>query len=189
MRDRTRDPEAGGTFSRPEVQEPLISWWKILCRSGGDLKILRRCRTPAEVACTPVFHRLRHQLEPLVPLSPEHCVHLALVAGVLSHVNRNMPEEYEREVRRSFAAQMARPFRIRGPWKKARVSSLRFRHLLGINDPDRLYPALIRVVRLLGGSVDIASLAESIYLWGDHTKREWACAYYAYALREEEQGS
>jgi CRISPR system Cascade subunit CasB len=188
VRDRTTDPEPGRIFSRPEVQDALLSWWKDLHRAGGDLKVLRHCRTPAEVACTPAFHRLRHQLEPLVPFSSEHGIHLALVAGVLSHVNGNLSDEYERDVRRSFAAQMARPPMNRGPGKKARVSSLRFRHLLGIDDPDRLYPALIRIVRRLNGSVDITSLAEGIYPWDDHTKREWACAYYAYAPREDEHG-
>ena len=88
MRDRTRDPEPGRIFSRPEVQDTLLSRWKDLHRAGGDLKILR--------------------------------------------------------------------------------------HLLGIDDPDRLSPALIRIVRLLNGSVDSAGLAEGIYPWDDHTKREWA---------------
>ena len=65
------------------------------------------------------------------------------------------------------------------------MSGLRFRQLLKIEDPDKLYTTMIRLVRLLGGSVDIVSLANGIYWWNEHTKKEWAYAYYENAPSEE----
>ena len=47
---------------------------------------------------------------------------------------------------------------------------------------------MIRLVRLLGGSVDIVSLANGIYWWNERTKKEWAYAYYENAPSEEKQG-
>ena len=102
MRDQTLDPEAGGTFFRPEVQETLLSRWKDLHRAGGALKVLR--------------------------------------------------------------------------------------HLLRIDDPDRLYPVLIRIVRLLNGSVDSAGLPRVFTCGATIRKENGPYAYYAYAPREEEQG-
>ena len=67
---------------------------------------------------------------------------------------------------------MASPPSKGGPGKKACVSSMRFRQLLKIEDTDKLYTTMIRLVRLLGGSVDdIVSLANGIYWWNERTKK------------------
>ena len=128
------------------------------------------------------------RLEPLGSISPDQMDRLAIVAGVLSHVKENKTEDRERNLLRSFAVQMASPPPKGSPGKKACVSGMRFRQLLKVEDADKLYATMIRLVRLLGGSVDIVSLANGIYWWNERTKKEWAYAYYEHAPSEEKLG-
>ena len=147
------------TFSQSEVRVALLSWWKELDTARGDRAALRQCHNPLEVAFTPAFHRLKMRLEQFGSISPDQMGRLAIVAGVLSHVKENKPEDRERNLQRAFAVQMASPPPKGDPGKKACVSGMRFRQLLKIEDPDKLYATMIRLVRLLGGSVDIVSLS------------------------------
>jgi len=159
-------------FTRPETIEVLITWWKALDISRGDRAELRRCHSPLKVAFTPAFHRLRYSMMKQGPVKDED---LALVAGILSHVKSNMPG--------SFPVQMAGSDSPDA--KKAKVSGLRFRRLLTIDDHDKLYETMIRIVHLLGDKADIPSLANGIYWWNDRMKKEWAFAYYEHAPGEE----
>jgi CRISPR system Cascade subunit CasB len=176
------------TFSQPEVQDALISWWKELDTVRGDRAALRQCHNPLEVVFTPAFHRLKLRLEPFGSVSPDHRENLAIVAGVLSYVKEYRYKGHESNFQRSFAVQMASPPLKWIPVKRACVSDLRFRQLLKIDDPEKLYTTMIRLVRLLGGSVDIVSLANGIYWWNERTKQEWAYAYYENAPSEEKSG-
>jgi CRISPR system Cascade subunit CasB len=173
------------TFSQPEMRDAFLSWWKELDNVRGDRAALRHCHTPLEVVFTPGFHRLKMRLETFGSVSPDHMENLAIVAGVLSHVKKYRHKDHERNFQRSFAVQMASPSLKCGVEKRACVSDLRFRQLLKIDDPDKLYTTMIRLVRLLGGSVDIASLANGIYWWNERTKKEWAYTYYENVPREE----
>jgi len=179
------------TFSHQGAREALLSWWKELDDARGDRAALRQCHNPLEVAFTPAFHRLKMRLEQYGTISPDQMDKLALVAGVLSHVKENKTECRERNIQRSFVVKMASPSPKGGLGKKACVSELRFRQLLKIEDPDKLYMTMIRLVRLLGGSgdpVEVVSLANGIYWWNERTKKEWAFAYYENAPNEEKQG-
>lgn len=160
------------TFTNPETRDILIAWWKELDKTRGDRAQLRRCHSPLEVAFSPAYHRLRWALKKSGPVNDEH---LAIIAGVLSHVKENNPG--------SFPIQMAGSDSADG--KKSRVSGLRFRRLLAVDDRDKLYETIIRVVHLLGDAVDIPSLASGIYWWNERTKKEWAFAYYEHAPSEE----
>jgi len=182
-------PEPDLTVLSQEAQDALISWWKELDAGSADRALLRHCRTPRDVACTPAFHRLILRLEPWCgPMSPGSVDRLSLVAGVLSHVKGNRPDAFEKDITRSFAVQMARPFPPWGRGENACVSDLRFRKLLKIEEPDTLYTTMIHLVRRLNGSVDIAGLAHGIVQWNESTKKEWAYAYYEHVAREEKQG-
>ena len=64
------------------------------------------------------------------------------------------------------------------------MSGLRFRRLLKIEDRDDLYGAVVRTIRLLDGSVNIASLADGVYWWNERTKNNWAFDYYDKAPKE-----
>ncbi|MFA4861675.1 type I-E CRISPR-associated protein Cse2/CasB [Methanoregula sp.] len=160
------------TFTQPETREILITWWKALDTSRGDRAELRRCHSPLNVAFTPAYHRLRIAMMKQGSVKDED---LALVAGVLSHVKSYTSG--------SFPIQMAGTDSADA--KKAKINSHRFRRLLAIDDQDKLYETIIRVVRMLGGAVDIPSLANGIYWWNERTKKEWAFAYYEHAPSEE----
>lgn len=159
------------SFTRhPEEKEILEKWWKEFKNNPGDRAALRRCRSAAEIAFIPYFHRLRLDLIKIAYVQPQS---LARVAGIMSHV-----KNYDESNVWSIARQMAA--RKEGS-DQPRVSDLRFRRLLAVDDADELYGSMIRIVRLLGGAVDIPSLADGIYWWNGRTKNTWAYDYYSEA--------
>jgi len=155
----------------PELQKLLLDWWQGLDQARGDRAELRRATTPAAVAFSPVFHRLLHSLQ---RIGRPSAASLAVVAGVLSHIK-------EQDGSGAFAAQMASP---KAGSDKARVSGLRFRRLLKIADREELYQPLIRTARLLDGRVNLISLADGIYFWGENVRKQWAYNYYETAPSE-----
>ena len=157
--------------NNPDARSALVEWWGGLERARGDRAALRRCRSAPEIAFVPAFHRLRHDLSRIAPVDAEK---LAVVAGILSHVRKN---DYSLR----FAQQMATS---KDGGDRARVSGLRFRRLLKIEGRDDLYGAIVRIVRLLDGSVNIASLADGVYWWNERTKNNWAFDYYDRAPEE-----
>ena len=157
--------------NNPDARSALVEWWGGLERARGARAALRRCRSAQEIAFVPAFHRLRHDLSRIAPVDAEK---LAVVAGILSHVRKN---DYSLR----FAQQMATS---KDGGDRARVSGLRFRRLLKIEGRDDLYGAIVRIVRLLDGSVNIASLADGVYWWNERTKNNWAFDYYDRAPEE-----
>lgn len=157
--------------NNPDARSALVEWWGGLERARGDRAALRRCRSAQEIAFVPAFHRLRHDLSRIAPVDAEK---LAVVAGILSHVRKN---DYSLR----FAQQMATS---KDGGDRARVSGLRFRRLLKIEGRNDLYGAVVRTIRLLDGSVNIASLADGVYWWNERTKNNWAFDYYDRAPEE-----
>jgi len=98
---------------------------------------------------------------------------LALITGLAARVKINTMENTVPEQMASGKAD-----------ESARVSGLRFRRLLKVKDPDALFTTLGRVIALLGGAVNLQSLAESVYFWNDRTRKKWAFEYYAKAPSE-----
>ena len=154
-----------------DVQKTLLDWWQGLDQARGDRAELRRATTPTEVAFSPTFHRLLHSLQRWAHLSPAS---LAVVAGVLAHVKK-----HDRTA--AFAAQLAT---AKSGSTRPRVSDLRFRRLLKFTERDELFEPLIRTVHLLDGSLNIVSLADGIYFWGDNVRKQWAYSYYEKASSE-----
>jgi len=153
----------------------LLAWWESLDRDRGARADLRRAASPSEVAFCPSFHRLLAQLRGKgYPLGREAAAALATVAGVVAHVKSN-------DGGVTIARQMATPKSAGGG---ARLSGLRFRRLLAVSGRDELFPLMIRVVRLLGGTVDLISLANAAFWWNVKTKKDWAYDYYATAPTE-----
>jgi len=141
----------------------LIEWWSEL--SKGDKAELKRCSSLEEVALLGAYHRLRVRLLPLTPVDP---IRLAVVAGLASHVKVN-----NQTLR--IAEQMA----VKKSGSEVPViSELRFRRLLVIDDLSDLYRTMIRIVRMLGGEVNLISLADSVYRWNIGTKKEFASEYF-----------
>lgn len=145
----------------------LFQWWKELEDRRGDRAQLRRTRDPAEVVFVPAYHYLYHQLR----LADKEA--LACVAGLCAHVKDN-------DSGQTFAEQMA------DGNDKAKVSGLRFRRLLRIDDRDELYNAMRRMIQMLGGVVNIYSLAQTVYWWNQRTKKQLAYEYYEHAPAKEQ---
>ncbi len=174
------------TETKTETETPwqattreTIAWWKTLNEHRGDRAALRRCRTPAEVAFTPAFYRLKAKVSP--ELDPEK---LAAVAGILAHVD-SLPETEKRE---TIAGVFARPA---DGGTAPRISDPRFRRLLRVADYDytELYPMVTRLIRQLDRKVPtsaVPSLIWGVYSWNQNTKRRWAEAYYEHVTRNED---
>ena len=155
---------------KPFDTQALLHWWKTLEDDKAGRAELRRCRDATDVALTAAFFRF---LQKFGINDRRHIDRYALIAGVLAHVKR-----YDET--RHVAAQMATP----KTGSRARVSGLRFRRLIQLRDRGAILQPMIRTVRLLEGTVDIQSLAEGLYWWSDHTRKEWAHHYYMTAPQE-----
>ncbi len=145
----------------------LHTWWADLEDNKGDRARLRRCREPLEALFVSVYHDLYRELR-----QHGHADHVKLpaVAALAAHV---------RTVRgdKPLAHQMAAP-KVEDS-TTPQLSELRFRRLLQCETLDELFPALRRVVHLLNGSLNLYSLANSVYRWDDRERRQWAYAYYS----------
>jgi len=154
----------------PEMKAIMV-WWQDLNANRGDRAELRRCSTLAEVAFSPAFHRLRFALMKFGWVNADA---LALVAGLAARVKSDIPGN-------TLAAQMA----TGKPDGSARVSGLRFRRLLKVKGQEELYGAMIRILALLSGGINLQSLAESVYYWNDRTRKKWAFEYYSQSPSEQ----
>lgn len=151
-------------------EQALFSWWKELENNKGDRAELRRCRSATDVAFTQAFYRFLRAID---RKDRSNIDQLALIAGVLAHVEKNDPSN-------RIAEQMA----TQKSGSNARVSGLRFRRLLKIDDREELYQALVRLIHLLNGTANIFSLAESAFYWSERTRKDWAYDYYSNAPQE-----
>ena len=101
---------------------------------------------------------------------------LSLIVGLLARVKTNADGS-------NIAGQMATG-KSDG---SARVSGLRFRRLLKVKDCEDILLAMTRTIALLGGAVNLQSLARSMYLCDDKyvdIRKEWAFDYYSKAPDE-----
>ncbi|MHC1625777.1 MAG: type I-E CRISPR-associated protein Cse2/CasB [Methanoculleaceae archaeon] len=148
-----------------QVISTIVDWWRSLEKMRGGRADLRRCRTPEEVFFVPEYH---HLLSLVRPFGKPKLEEMAIIAGILSHVKDN-------DESAPVAEQMAQ---IKGAGDSPLVSETRFRRLMQITSPEELYPAMIRLVRHLGGVVNIPDLVKSLYWWNDKTRKRWALVYY-----------
>lgn len=142
----------------------------------GDRALLRRCRSLDEIRLTPVFYALRQQLAAQnveVAADYQGDEKLAIILGLAAWVKVN--DESQR-----FSQQLAGR---RSGTTDAKLSGLRFRKLLLIEDRQKLYEELIGVIRLLGDTANIKSLAYDLYHWRPDSscfiRRQWAEDYYS----------
>ena len=133
---------------------------------------MRRCHKLTEVAFSPAYHRLRLALIRIGSVNDDR---LTLVAGLAARVKVDSAGS-------SIAEQMATP--KEGNKDKAKVSGLRFRRLLKVKDQEELFTSMGRIIALLGGAVNLRSLAQSVYFWNDRTRNRWAFDYYSKATSE-----
>ena len=141
----------------------LLAWWNQLQEDRGARAELRRCRNVDEVVMTAAFQRLCSRMKPVFSGQSGWEERLAAIAGLLSHVKVV-------ETGLSLAHQMSEG-------NPPVISESRFRRLLQRDRAD-LYPAMIRVLRMLKGKADIHEIAHAVFYWGNGVKKQWAYTYY-----------
>ena len=149
------------------MTESLAKWRSDLHephRRGARAE-LRRSKSITDVIMTPLYQQLCSRLgEELESFSKQDKERLAFIAGLLAHVREHSK------------AKLASAMSNGSP---SCVSELRFRRLLQHEWDDRLYGAMIRVIRMLKYQVNVYDLIESMYYWNEQKKKEWAYAYFS----------
>lgn len=143
----------------------LEKWWQGLEDRRGDRAVLRRAKNVQEIALLPEFHRALQKVRPFFKKEKHWEDQMAPVFGLLSHVRNHTDGK--------LALQMAQPS------ESPVVSELRFRRLIQKEQRTDLYPALIRILRILKGKTDLYDLARSVYYWGPNIKKQWAYDYFS----------
>lgn len=152
----------------------LAEWWLKLKDDTAGRAELRRCNSVAEVVMTPTFQHLCQRVKPCFANEDNWQDRLAAIAGLISHLKHEQARVLaggEMRVEK-LAEQMAQ-----SAGDRPVVSELRFRRLLQRERAD-LYAPMIRILRMLKGDANLYGLAESVYYWGDKTKKRWAYAYF-----------
>lgn len=157
----------------PRVLHEIMTWWERLQEPAnrGMRAELRRARSADDVALQGPYYAFLAKImamEDLGALKSSIPYRLPSVIGVLAHVKSNNPDV---KVAQAMGAKK------KGS-DQARVSDLRFRRILRLEDGDELYTTMIRVVRMLDDTVNVADLASSIFFWNEKTRKRWASQYY-----------
>jgi len=160
---RTFDPDTS-------CGRALFDWWTGLEQHRGDRAELRRCDTPLAVMMTTAFHYARRRLlERGLSDSQWAKDRLPIIVGLAAHVV-STPD------RKNHIALPSLPDAFsRGD--KSPVSPLRFRQILEARDDDERFTRVRRVLPLVGTQVNLFSLANDLYGWGDQTRKRWVYDY------------
>ncbi len=167
-----------------EPAQRLRNWWQEITqppKSGqpnrrGELAELRRCDSVEEVLFVPAFHRAFRRLQG-TPWG-DRPVPAAAVIGLLAHV-KSQPDGSP-----PFVTLLAVP---RAGSDAPRVSEARFQRLVACTTLTELYPALIRIIRLVGDSAPVVDLANSVHGWNADVRRQWTLRYYEKRLEKQDQ--
>jgi len=163
-----------------EAERPgvvALKWWSALTNpQHGDraaLARLRRCENGTDTLTIPQAIALGRGLGRLGGQDFSDALGLAIV---LAHVKENDPQKLMRAAgwksfpgeKKETSAGEDRPV----------LSELRFRRMLQTTRDARI-PAFIRLVRILGGKVNVVDVAESFLFWGAKKRQVWAFDYFA----------
>jgi CRISPR system Cascade subunit CasB len=155
----------------------LCEWHESLENDRGSRARLRRAASPDEVIFEPSFHQLLTKLRPVLRVDdPRVRRDLAALAGLAARVR-----EHTGGI--ALARQMGTSGARRSSSGPA-VSEQRFRRLLTTASLDARYAQLSRVIHLLGGKVDLLSLADAVCDWDadPDLRQQWAYDYYQAVL-------
>ncbi len=165
--------------------DQLKEWWHWLDSNRGDRAQLRRASVADDILMTSAFSHFLQKMprywgvaegQKGIALSDA-----AMVAAVLAKVQA--PDE-----KNSFSRALALP---KEGGSKAVMSELRFQQLQKSRSPDEFFTRICRAVDMLGGKVNITSLADDILHWlsefrfGPSSRPQgrlavrWATDYYA----------
>ncbi|MBB4210855.1 CRISPR-associated Cse2 family protein [Rhodothalassium salexigens DSM 2132] len=162
MNDRKPDP---GIVAR--------DWWRDLQTDRAAMANLRRCHDPTEALFLPATLRLWRAL----PLSRHQLERAGTLAVTLAHVRKDAHEDAPN---RSIAQAIGPGSLDTKHQHEPRLSQARFRRLLLTDGQDEaaLMTAMVRLVRMLRGTVNVPDLAVSIVWWTDRTRQRWAFDYF-----------
>lgn len=153
----------------------LLDCWNGLLQHKGDRAELRRCKNLDSVQKTSAFQsnywKLRNKFTQNGK-SPGN-EQMAIIIALLAYIDDDKSSyEDKDEVKPDFFGYQI----SRGD--KPKLSELRFRRLLKINDRDKLFRFFIQAIRLLDKKVNLLDLLRIVYFWGDPTKTKLAYKYY-----------
>lgn len=141
--------------------EILKQCWIDIQQHRGERAELSRAKSVDDIILSPVFQRACQRFKPFFDAEDNWESRLAAVIGLLAHVRTTTGQR--------IALQMAGNPPV--------ISELRFRRLLQ-KDRREIFVAMIRVLRMLNNQADPHDLANSVYYWGNRTKRDWAFTYF-----------
>ncbi len=160
--------EAGGRMPDTESKSPgatAAAWWRALTRPS--VAHLRRAATPLEALQESATMRL-------IQLLPDsHSAdRVAALAGILAWVGTTDSRPVARTIGRGSVDAA-----------DALLTEGRFRSLLQVEGADEMMTSMRRLVRLAGGRVNVADLAESVLHWHEIPVRErWMFEYYGVGM-------
>ena len=165
--------EIGKANTFPLVLEQVVTWWATVKspHSSGDRAMLRRSRSPDEVALQAAYYTL---LESVLELDDTDMIRklapyrLPLIAGVLAHV---------KEDNSKCPIAKAMGMKKKGSDRPV-ISDLRFSRILRTEDSAELYITMIRVIKMLDYKVDVRDVITSLFFWNEQTRKRWASQYY-----------
>jgi CRISPR system Cascade subunit CasB len=156
----------------------ILEWWEELNTHKSDRAEIRRCKNLSEVELTSAYQRfywrfLKEFKEDLnfFPSKEKTALIVALAVYVSENKSHYKNEEDELERIDYFAYQISRG-------EKPKLSELRFRRLLHIEDREKLFRFLIQVIRLLDRKVNLLDILKIAFYWNDNTKKSLAYKYY-----------
>jgi CRISPR type I-E-associated protein CasB/Cse2 len=182
---------------RRKAEDLAAEWWQEMSfeRSGGGLlrtggakraalARLRRAAGPIDALAVPetidLYRRLRGVDRGAAPDFPDRVAAVAVALASLRPELENLRPD--RRVPRVFARKS-----FDDP-DSAVLSEARFRRLLQA-DGVELLDAFRRLVRLLDGRAEPASLADAILHWDDRMRQRWIFEYYGVAIATPHPGA
>lgn len=158
-------------------------WWKRYCApDAGDPATrarLKRCGSFTEALGVPAAILLARQLGALKDVGDRRLESALGLARVLANIVADDALSPMRAAGWPSFPGDKREADLDGS-QRPRLSELRFRRLLQTGGGEEQVTAFIRLIRLLGGQVNVAALARDYLTWHqDTTKHRWAFDYYA----------
>lgn len=163
-------------------KKQLKSWWVWLDDNRGDRAVLRRASNPDDILLSPAFANFLKRMPPNW-LNGERMQYTdaAMVAAVVARIKAHNEKQ-------SFAKSLAAPS---GDKAKSPLSELRFMQLQKSHSEQEFFTLICRAIQMIGGQVNIISIAEDILQWllesrQGHARKpqqrlavRWANDYYA----------
>ena len=152
----------------------LLEWWENLESNKADRARLKRCKTLLDVELNSAFQYAYWELIKLFdkPPNKEQCVIIIALAAWVKENIFDPPGTKKDDQAQCFGYQIAQG--SDGP----KLHELRFRRLLRVEDRNRLFQVLVKIIRHLEGRVNLLDVLAIAFYWGDSTRKRLAYQYY-----------